>query len=130
MSFLYPSGTYYSFKNTSPTNPRTVDLSGVQLTFTSASILSDVFSIEWGLRKLVFRECDLDDSVRCILKFTRLKLSLLQILKPMLHALLIPGTLSFLSVASNRRLKTAAFRLIGAYVKKVSFLQLLWHCIM
>ena len=43
----------------------------------------------------------------------------LQILKPMLHALLIPGTLSFLSVASNRRLKAAAFRLIGAYVKKV-----------
>jgi len=37
----------------------------------------------------------------------------------MLHALLIPGTLSFLSVASNRRLKTAAFRLIGAYVEKV-----------
>ena len=46
----------------------------------------------------------------------------LQILKPMLHALLIPGTLSFLSVASNGRLKAAAFRLIGAYVKKVGFL--------
>jgi len=39
----------------------------------------------------------------------------------MLHALLIPGTLSFLSVASNRRLKAAAFRLVGAYVKKVFF---------
>ncbi|KAF8804912.1 RNI-like protein [Phlegmacium glaucopus] len=98
-----------ALKNASSTNPRTVDLSGVQLTFTSASILSDVFSIEWGLRKLVFRECDLDDSI----------------LKPMLHALLIPGTLSFLSVASNGRLKTAAFRLIGAYVKKAKSLQFL-----
>ena len=59
-----------SLQNASSTNPRTVDLSGVQLTFTSSSILSDVFSIEWGLRKLVFRECDLDDLVCCILKFT------------------------------------------------------------
>ncbi|KDR79326.1 hypothetical protein GALMADRAFT_243316 [Galerina marginata CBS 339.88] len=98
-----------ALKHASPTSPRTVDLSGVQLTFTSASILSDVFSIEWGLRKLVFRECDLDELI----------------LKPMLHALLIPGTLSFLSVASNRRLKVAAFRLIGAYVKKAKTLQFL-----
>jgi len=43
----------------------------------------------------------------------------------MLHALLIPGTVSFLSVASNRRMKTAAFRLIGAYVKKAKSLQFL-----
>ncbi len=43
-----------------------------------------------------------------------------QILKPILHSLLIPGTLSFLSVASNRKLRTPAFRLIGAYAKKVS----------
>ncbi|KAF8957545.1 hypothetical protein BDZ97DRAFT_2079150 [Flammula alnicola] len=92
-----------ALKHASPTSPLTVDFSGLQLTFTSASILSDVFSIEWGLRKLVFRECE----------------------KPMLHALLIPGTRSFLSVASNRRLKTAAFRLIGAYVKEAKSLQFL-----
>jgi hypothetical protein len=48
----------------SSSNPRTVDLSGAQLTLASAAILSDVFTIEWGLRKLVFRECDLDDQVR------------------------------------------------------------------
>src|SRR5882757_5289761 len=47
----------------SGTNPRSVDLSGVQLTPTSASILSDVFTIEWGLRKLTLRECDLDEYV-------------------------------------------------------------------
>lgn len=38
-------------------------MSGVQITVNSASILSDVFTIEWGLRKLVFRECDLDEHV-------------------------------------------------------------------
>lgn len=37
----------------------------------------------------------------------------------MLHALLIPGTLTYLSVASNRRLKAPAFKLIGAYLSKV-----------
>ena len=42
---------------------RAIDLSGVQLTFGSASALSDVFAIEWGLRKLVLRECDLDEHV-------------------------------------------------------------------
>jgi protein phosphatase 1 regulatory subunit 37 len=41
-----------------------VDFSGVQLTVSSASILSDVFAIEWGLRKVVFGECNLDEHVR------------------------------------------------------------------
>ncbi|KAF9531479.1 hypothetical protein CPB83DRAFT_904584 [Crepidotus variabilis] len=98
-----------AFKHASSTHPRTVDLSGVQLSIISASILSDVFTIEWGLRKLVFRECDLDDLV----------------LKPMLHSLLIPNTLSFLSVASNRRMKAPSFRLLGAFVKKAKTMQFL-----
>ncbi|KAF8879272.1 hypothetical protein BD779DRAFT_1552376 [Infundibulicybe gibba] len=98
-----------AFKNASTTNPRSVDLSGVQLTWTTSTILSDVFTIEWGLRKLVLRECDLDEIT----------------LKPILHALLIPGTLSFLSVASNRRLKAPAFRLLGAYVSNAHSLQFL-----
>lgn len=42
---------------------RTLDLSGVQITMTSAVILSDVFTIEWGLRKLILKECDLDEHV-------------------------------------------------------------------
>lgn len=48
-------------------NPRSVDLSGVQLTLPSAAILSDVFTIEWGLRKLVLRECDLDEHVSLLI---------------------------------------------------------------
>ncbi|KAH7890634.1 hypothetical protein F5I97DRAFT_1799297 [Phlebopus sp. FC_14] len=98
-----------AFKRASSTNPRSVDLSGIQLTSTAAAILSDVFNIEWGLRKLTLRECDLDEFK----------------LKPILHALLIPGTLVFLSVASNRRLKTPAFKVIGAYATKAKSLQFL-----
>ncbi|KAJ7193135.1 hypothetical protein GGX14DRAFT_593226 [Mycena pura] len=102
-------GITAAFKNTPPTDPRTVDFSGVQLTFTSASILADVLSIEWGLRKAVFRECDLDELT----------------LKPILHALLIPRSLSYLSVASNRRLKGNAWKLVGAYLSKAHTLQFL-----
>lgn len=43
---------------------RTVDLSGVQITVSSATILSDVFTIEWGLRRLILKECNLDEHVR------------------------------------------------------------------
>ena len=74
-----------------------------------AAVLSDVFSVEWGLRKLFLKECDLDEHV----------------LKPILHSLLIPGTLNFLSVASNRKLKAPSFRLIGAFVQKSKNLQFL-----
>ena len=42
---------------------RTVDLSGVQVTVSSATILSDIFTIEWGLRKLILKECNLDEHV-------------------------------------------------------------------
>ncbi|PFH46913.1 hypothetical protein AMATHDRAFT_50684 [Amanita thiersii Skay4041] len=98
-----------AFKNASSSNPRSVDFSGVQLNSVTASILSDVFTIEWGLRKVILRECNLDEYT----------------LKPILHSLLIPGTLSFLSVASNRKLKSGAFRLIGAYLLKGKSLQFL-----
>ncbi|KAK2467301.1 hypothetical protein APHAL10511_000536 [Amanita phalloides] len=98
-----------AFKGASPSNQRVADFSGVQLSHVAASILSDVFTIEWGLRKVILRECDLDELT----------------LKPILHSLLIPGTLSYLSVASNRRLKASAFRLVGAYVAKAKSLQFL-----
>ncbi|KZV74163.1 RNI-like protein [Peniophora sp. CONT] len=98
-----------AFRSASSVSPRTVDFSGIQLTPALAATLSDVLTIEWGLRRVTFRECDLDERV----------------LKPILHALLIPNSLTFLSVASNRRLKTAAYRLIGAYVQKAKTLQFL-----
>ncbi len=101
-----------------------MDFSGVQLTPGKATVLGDVFTIEWGLRRLVFKECDLDENVR-IIPLYLLIAKFLQILKPMLHALLIPNTLTFLSVASNRRMKTAAFRLIAAFAAKSASLEFL-----
>ncbi|EIN04586.1 hypothetical protein PUNSTDRAFT_47270 [Punctularia strigosozonata HHB-11173 SS5] len=103
------SGVSKAFKSAPSTHPRTVDLSGVQISLEHAHILSDVFTIEWGLRKLVLRECDLDEHN----------------LKPILHALLIPSSLQYLSVASNRRLKTNGYKLLGAYVTKAKSLQFL-----
>jgi hypothetical protein len=64
--FYWTPPSLYTPQTTPPTHPRTVDFSGVQLTFTSASILADVLSIEWGLRKAVFKECDLEELVSAI----------------------------------------------------------------
>ena len=44
--------------------PRTLELSGTHLDVNSATALSDLLTIEWGLRKLALKECDLDDLVR------------------------------------------------------------------
>ena len=57
-------------QNAARISPRTVDFSGVQLNPTSAAILSDVFTIEWGLRRLTFKECGLDDRVRNMPSYT------------------------------------------------------------
>ncbi|KDQ52233.1 hypothetical protein JAAARDRAFT_40347 [Jaapia argillacea MUCL 33604] len=101
-------GISNAFKRlTSP--PRSLDLSGLLLSPSTSAILSDVFTIEWGLRKLVLRECDLDEAI----------------LKPILHALLIPQSLTFLSLASNRKMKERAFKLVGAFVWKAKSLQFL-----
>ncbi|KAJ7763041.1 hypothetical protein B0H16DRAFT_1311352, partial [Mycena metata] len=102
-------GICAAFKTTPPTHPRTVSFSGVQLTPASAAILADVLSIEWGLRKVVWRECDLEEAT----------------LKPLLHALLIPRSLSFLSLASNKKLKGNAWRVLGAYLSKAHTLTFL-----
>ncbi|KZV91677.1 hypothetical protein EXIGLDRAFT_769717, partial [Exidia glandulosa HHB12029] len=64
------------------TKPRALDLSGIQLTLETTHT---VLNVEWGVRKLVLRNCDLDDVS----------------IKPILHALLIPCSLAFLSLARN-----------------------------
>jgi len=45
-----------------------VDLSGVQMTVSSAIILSDILTIEWGLRKLILKECNLDEHVMIVIR--------------------------------------------------------------
>ena len=48
-----------------------------------------------------------------------------QALKPILHSLLIPNSLSYLSLASNKNLKTSSWRLVGVYLSKAVTLQFL-----
>lgn len=43
-----------------------------------------------------------------------------QSLKPILHALLISGTLPQLSLSGNRKLRSQGWRMVAAYIKKVS----------
>jgi protein phosphatase 1 regulatory subunit 37 len=49
----------------------------------------------------------------------------LQSLKPLLHSLLIPNTLSYISLAGNKNLKTPGWRLAGVYLSKAVTLQFL-----
>ncbi|KAG9016261.1 hypothetical protein FRB90_003583 [Tulasnella sp. 427] len=98
-----------AIQSAGPVAPRTLDLTGIKLTSFSAATLADALSMEWGLRRLILKDCDLDD------------LSL----KPILHALLIPQTLPYLSLAGNRRFKPPAFKLIGIFAQKANALQFL-----
>lgn len=40
----------------------------MKLTVDASAALADALSIEWGLRKLILRDCDLDDAVGVILR--------------------------------------------------------------
>lgn len=62
-SFIRATGHNIDPQRAASPDSRTIDLSGVQITVPSATILSDVFTIEWGLRKLILKECNLDEHV-------------------------------------------------------------------
>ncbi|KDQ16817.1 hypothetical protein BOTBODRAFT_30713 [Botryobasidium botryosum FD-172 SS1] len=103
------SGVTSAIRTSNVLPPRTLDLSGVKLTVHSAAALADLLSVEWGLRKLILSDCDLDD------------LSI----KSILHALLIPASLPHFSLSCNKRLKSPAFKLIGFYLEQARVLQFL-----
>lgn len=71
----------------------------------SAEALADILNIQWGLSDLRLENgvMDSDDT-----------------LKPVLHALLISGTLPSLSLAGNKRIKAGGWRLLAVFMKKVS----------
>jgi len=46
---------------------RSLVLSGIEMNAHSATALSDLLTIEWGLRKLVLKECGLDELVCSLL---------------------------------------------------------------
>ncbi|KAG8785188.1 hypothetical protein FRC20_001275 [Serendipita sp. 405] len=89
--------------------PRSLQLSNVTLDIHSAMALSDCLTIEWGLRKLVLKDCELEDLG----------------LKALLHSILIPNSLSYLSLASNKSLRSSSWKLVGIYLSKAVSLQFL-----
>ena len=84
-------------------NNRTLDLSGFRLTKDEIEPISDVLSVDFGLQKLILEEMNLgDDSV-----------------KPILHALLISGTLPWLSLANNKNIKEKGWKYVSIFLKRV-----------
>ena len=79
---------------------------------TSDSILFDVFTIEWGLRKLVFRECELDDQVCLSSSFPFEHRSSNPSFTPSSSQEHSPSSLSLQTESPKH--------LLGAYAKKVS----------
>ncbi|WVQ77942.1 hypothetical protein IAT38_000022 [Cryptococcus sp. DSM 104549] len=88
-----------------PPAPNTLD---IPLTRHSAEAFADVLSTEWGLGEL------------------RLEQGLVEsedALKPILHALLISGTLPMLGLAGNKKIKAAGWRLLAVFLKKAHSLK-------
>lgn len=79
-----------------------LDLSNVPLTRGSVDVLSDLLSVPFGLRKLVLENCSLDDDS----------------LKPLIHSLLVSGTLPTLSLANNKRIRAKGWKLVAVLVKR------------
>ena len=55
-----------SLRQTSTAPPKVIDLKDVQLTKGAVDVLSDLLSVEFGLKKLVLENCGLDDEVRVV----------------------------------------------------------------
>lgn len=92
-----------ALKDSAPAPPKSLDLTGVQLTMGAAEALGDLLSVDFGLRKLVMEGCGLEDDV----------------IKPILHALLVSGNLPTLSLANNRKLRARGWKSVAVYVRKV-----------
>jgi len=74
------------------------------LTRYAAEALADLLTVEWALTDL---------------RLERGVLETEDALKPILHALLISGTLPNLSLAGNRKIKAGGWRLVSVFLKRV-----------
>jgi protein phosphatase 1 regulatory subunit 37 len=91
----------------------------------AAQAFSDVLSVEWGLAKLALQDgvLDQDEVSRAELPLSVVTAEirvLSQSVKPILHALLVSGTLPQLSLSGNRKLRSPGWRMVAAYIRKVS----------
>ena len=89
--------------------PKVIDLKDVPLTKGAIEVLSDLLSVDFGLRKLSLENCSLDDDS----------------LKPLIHSLLVSGTLPTLSLANNKRIRGKGWKLVAVFVKRANMLKYL-----
>jgi hypothetical protein len=91
-------------KQSAPLPPKVLDLTGLPLNRVGAAeVLGDLLSVDFGLKSLVLSGCSLED--HC--------------LKPILHGLLVSGTLPSISLANNPKLRAKGWKLVAIFVKKV-----------
>ncbi|GAA6018758.1 hypothetical protein JCM11491_003437 [Sporobolomyces phaffii] len=91
------------------TPPKTLDLSRELLSHGAIEALSDLLSVDFGLKKLVLENCGLDD----------------ESIKPLVHALLVSGTIPTVSFANNKRIRQKGWKYIAVFVRKATFLRYL-----
>ncbi|KNZ60010.1 hypothetical protein VP01_1626g2 [Puccinia sorghi] len=95
-------------KQSAPLPPKALDLTGLPLNRVGAAeVLGDLLSVDFGLKSLVLSGCSLED--HC--------------LKPILHGLLVSGTLPSISFANNPKLRAKGWKLIAVFVKKAKALR-------
>jgi hypothetical protein len=75
------------------------------LTRYAAEALSDLLTVEWSLSDLRLERGILETE---------------EALKPILHALLVSGSLPSLSLSGNKKLKAGGWRLVSVFLKRVS----------
>ncbi|GAA5879576.1 hypothetical protein JCM16303_003257 [Sporobolomyces ruberrimus] len=91
------------------TPPKTLDLSRELLSHGAVEALSDLLSVDFGLKKLVLDNCGLDD----------------ERIKPLVHALLVSGSIPTISIANNKRIRQKGWKLIAVFIRKARFLRYL-----
>ncbi|PLW05869.1 hypothetical protein PCASD_23868 [Puccinia coronata f. sp. avenae] len=95
-------------KQSAPLPPKVLDLTGLPLNRVGAAeVLGDLLSVDFGLKSLVLSGCSLED--HC--------------LKPILHGLLVSGTLPSISLANNPKLRAKGWKLVAIFVKKAKALR-------
>ncbi|KAF9925410.1 hypothetical protein FBU30_004793 [Linnemannia zychae] len=107
-----------------PSNPllTSIDLTGEPLPRRALDPISDVLTLEFGLKHLILDNCALEDDVGFKQKFGHLRLVTLKML---LYSLLLTDTLTLLSLQDNKRIKSLGFKYISVFVKKTKALKCL-----
>ncbi|KAG0005276.1 hypothetical protein BGZ79_005856 [Entomortierella chlamydospora] len=92
-----------------PSNPllTSIDISGEPLPRRALEPISDILSLEFGLKQLHLDNCSLEDDT----------------LKMVLYSLLLTDTLTVLSIQDNKKIKVNGFKYISVFVKKTKSLK-------